>query len=244
MSKNASWRCSRSPGRWPASTSRPNRPGPASSATPSVTRRTPRWRPGVFPPLEDPACVLACVDGGGKFVFMDKDEKRASDREPGLRRSEEASRRPGDADRRAQGRHHHRSRRSSWRRKSVMSQDGRDRAGGSSRAPRSPSTAFCAGAAGVPQPARPSGDRLLHGAARRRGVGAERAASQRAPCASRSTRDSGYLPAVLAGAPRAEGIADRGLLADQLSGGQDQRAEPARRFFSTTASPSAGCAAD
>jgi hypothetical protein len=29
----------------------------------------------VFPPLEDPACVLACVDGGGKFVFMDKDEK-------------------------------------------------------------------------------------------------------------------------------------------------------------------------
>ena len=26
----------------------------------------------LFPPLEDPACVLACVDGGGKFVFMDK----------------------------------------------------------------------------------------------------------------------------------------------------------------------------
>jgi hypothetical protein len=28
----------------------------------------------LFPPLEDPACVLACVDGGGKFVFMDKGE--------------------------------------------------------------------------------------------------------------------------------------------------------------------------
>jgi hypothetical protein len=27
----------------------------------------------VFPPLEAPACVLACVDGGGKFVFMDKE---------------------------------------------------------------------------------------------------------------------------------------------------------------------------
>jgi hypothetical protein len=27
---------------------------------------------GVFPPLDNPACVLACVDGGGKFVFMDK----------------------------------------------------------------------------------------------------------------------------------------------------------------------------
>ena len=26
----------------------------------------------VFPPLAEPACVLACVDGGGKFVFMDK----------------------------------------------------------------------------------------------------------------------------------------------------------------------------
>jgi hypothetical protein len=25
----------------------------------------------VIPPLDDPACVLACVDGGGKFVFMD-----------------------------------------------------------------------------------------------------------------------------------------------------------------------------
>jgi hypothetical protein len=30
---------------------------------------------GVFPPLEDPACVLACVQGGGKFVFVDKDNK-------------------------------------------------------------------------------------------------------------------------------------------------------------------------
>ena len=29
----------------------------------------------MFPPLEDPTCVLACVDGGGKFVFMDKGEK-------------------------------------------------------------------------------------------------------------------------------------------------------------------------
>jgi hypothetical protein len=29
----------------------------------------------LFPPLEDPACVLACVDGGGKFVFVDKDDK-------------------------------------------------------------------------------------------------------------------------------------------------------------------------
>ena len=29
----------------------------------------------MFPPLEDPACVLACVDGGGKFVFMDKGDK-------------------------------------------------------------------------------------------------------------------------------------------------------------------------
>ena len=29
----------------------------------------------VFPPLDDPQCVLACVDGGGKFVFMDKDDK-------------------------------------------------------------------------------------------------------------------------------------------------------------------------
>jgi hypothetical protein len=28
----------------------------------------------LFPPLEEPACVLACVDGGGKFVFMDKGE--------------------------------------------------------------------------------------------------------------------------------------------------------------------------
>jgi hypothetical protein len=28
----------------------------------------------IFPPLEEPACVLACVDGGGKFVFMDKGE--------------------------------------------------------------------------------------------------------------------------------------------------------------------------
>jgi hypothetical protein len=29
----------------------------------------------VFPPLEDPACVIACVEGGGKYVFVDKDEK-------------------------------------------------------------------------------------------------------------------------------------------------------------------------
>ncbi len=27
---------------------------------------------GVFPPLDNPTCVMACVDGGGKFVFMDK----------------------------------------------------------------------------------------------------------------------------------------------------------------------------
>ena len=27
----------------------------------------------VFPPLDDPACVVACVDGGGKYVFVDKD---------------------------------------------------------------------------------------------------------------------------------------------------------------------------
>ena len=30
---------------------------------------------GVFPPLEDPACVLACVQGGGKYTFVDKDGK-------------------------------------------------------------------------------------------------------------------------------------------------------------------------
>jgi hypothetical protein len=30
-----------------------------------------RMAQGVFPPLEDPACVLACVEGGGKFVFME-----------------------------------------------------------------------------------------------------------------------------------------------------------------------------
>ena len=30
----------------------------------------------LFPPLEDPACVLACVDGGGKFVFMQKDDEK------------------------------------------------------------------------------------------------------------------------------------------------------------------------
>ncbi len=29
----------------------------------------------VFPPLDDPACVAACVDSGGKYVFIDKDEK-------------------------------------------------------------------------------------------------------------------------------------------------------------------------
>jgi hypothetical protein len=34
-----------------------------------------RMATSVFPPLEDPACVLACVDGGGKYVFVDKDEK-------------------------------------------------------------------------------------------------------------------------------------------------------------------------
>ena len=30
---------------------------------------------GVFPPFEDPQCVLECVKAGGKFVFVDKDEK-------------------------------------------------------------------------------------------------------------------------------------------------------------------------
>ena len=34
-----------------------------------------RMSTAVFPPLDDPQCVLACVDGGGKFVFVDKDEK-------------------------------------------------------------------------------------------------------------------------------------------------------------------------
>jgi hypothetical protein len=34
-----------------------------------------RMAQSVFPPLDDPACVLACVDGGGKFVFVDQDEK-------------------------------------------------------------------------------------------------------------------------------------------------------------------------
>jgi hypothetical protein len=29
----------------------------------------------VFPPLEDPACVEACVQGGGKFVFVDAGDK-------------------------------------------------------------------------------------------------------------------------------------------------------------------------
>jgi hypothetical protein len=31
----------------------------------------------VFPPLDDPACVAACVDGGGKYVFMLKDSEKA-----------------------------------------------------------------------------------------------------------------------------------------------------------------------
>jgi hypothetical protein len=30
----------------------------------------------VFPPLEDPACVAACIDSGGKFVFMNKDDDK------------------------------------------------------------------------------------------------------------------------------------------------------------------------
>ena len=30
---------------------------------------------GVFPPFEDPQCTLECVKAGGKFVFVDKDEK-------------------------------------------------------------------------------------------------------------------------------------------------------------------------
>jgi len=30
---------------------------------------------GVFPPFEDPQCTLECVKSGGKFVFVDKDEK-------------------------------------------------------------------------------------------------------------------------------------------------------------------------
>jgi hypothetical protein len=34
-----------------------------------------RMQTAVFPPLDEPQCVLACVDGGGKFVFMDKDDK-------------------------------------------------------------------------------------------------------------------------------------------------------------------------
>ena len=58
---------------------------------------------GVFPPLDNPTCVMACVDGGGKFVFMDKGDTRAPDREPGFRRSQEAPRRPGDGHRRHQG---------------------------------------------------------------------------------------------------------------------------------------------
>jgi hypothetical protein len=29
----------------------------------------------VFPPFEDPQCVLECVKAGGKFVFVDKDDK-------------------------------------------------------------------------------------------------------------------------------------------------------------------------
>lgn len=30
----------------------------------------------VFPPLDDPACVAACVDGGGKYVFVKKDDDK------------------------------------------------------------------------------------------------------------------------------------------------------------------------
>jgi flagellar basal body rod protein FlgC len=30
---------------------------------------------GVFPPFEDPQCVLECIKAGGKFVFVDKDDK-------------------------------------------------------------------------------------------------------------------------------------------------------------------------
>ena len=30
---------------------------------------------GVFPPFEDPQCVLECAKAGGKFVFVDNDEK-------------------------------------------------------------------------------------------------------------------------------------------------------------------------
>jgi len=29
----------------------------------------------VFPPFEDPQCTLECIKAGGKFVFVDKDEK-------------------------------------------------------------------------------------------------------------------------------------------------------------------------
>ena len=29
----------------------------------------------VFPPFEEPQCVLECAKAGGKFVFMDKDNK-------------------------------------------------------------------------------------------------------------------------------------------------------------------------
>ena len=29
----------------------------------------------VFPPFEDPQCALECVKAGGKFVFIDKDDK-------------------------------------------------------------------------------------------------------------------------------------------------------------------------
>src|SRR4051794_32846722 len=29
----------------------------------------------VFPPFEDPQCVLECQKSGGKFVFVDKDDK-------------------------------------------------------------------------------------------------------------------------------------------------------------------------
>ena len=30
----------------------------------------------VFPPLEDPACVAACIDSGGKYVFLNKDDDK------------------------------------------------------------------------------------------------------------------------------------------------------------------------
>ena len=34
-----------------------------------------RMATSVFPPFEDPQCVLECAKAGGKFVFVDKDDK-------------------------------------------------------------------------------------------------------------------------------------------------------------------------